>query len=316
VLDGSPSVVNVIHLPNAARSPKGDVILCDVAREDTSVVLGDLRRLGLEHGGSIALEEVDIELSDAAAEATKLAVGSPADAVVWEQVEERTSESAEVSANFLAFMVVATLIAAAGILTDSQVLIIGAMVVGPEFGPLAGFCVAVVERRLELARSSLLALAVGFPLAILATAVMTALLRWAGPAPETVEATSRPATYFISHPNTFTVIVALLAGVAGMLSLTTAKSGALVGVLISVTTIPAAANVGVAAAYNRLGGVPRRARAAQPEPRVDRLRGDRDAGAPARRVRAPRSSGGAAGTMRSRWRDSDCVPSCCYSRSL
>ncbi|MGH3143903.1 MAG: DUF389 domain-containing protein, partial [Gaiellales bacterium] len=63
VLEGSPSVVNVIHLPNAARSPKGDVILCDVAREDTSVVLGDLRRLGLEHGGSIALEEVDIELS-------------------------------------------------------------------------------------------------------------------------------------------------------------------------------------------------------------------------------------------------------------
>ena len=33
-----------------------------------------------------------------------------------------------------------------------------------------------------------------------------------------------------------------------MLSLTSAKSGALVGVLISVTTIPAAANIGVAAA--------------------------------------------------------------------
>lgn len=249
VLEGSPSVVNVIHLPNAARSPKGDVILCDVAREDTSVIVGELRRLGLEHGGSIALEEVDTELSDAGREATKLAVGSPADAVVWEQVEERTSESAELSINFLVFMIVATLIAAAGILTDSQVLIIGAMVVGPEFGPLAGFCVAVVERRLELARRSLLALAVGFPLAILATTAMTELLQWAGPAPETVEATSRPATYFISHPNTFTVIVALLAGVAGMLSLTTAKSGALVGVLISVTTIPAAANVGVAAAY-------------------------------------------------------------------
>ena len=36
---------------------------------------------------------------------------------------------------------------------------------------------------------------------------------------------------------------------AGVLSLTTAKSGALAGVLISVTTIPAAANIGVAAAY-------------------------------------------------------------------
>ena len=44
--------------------------------------------------------------------------------------------------------------------------------------------------------------------------------------------------------------VAVLAGVVGMLSLTTPKSSALVGVLISVTTIPAAANIGVAAAYD------------------------------------------------------------------
>ena len=53
------------------------------------------------------------------------------------------------------------------------------------------------------------------------------------------------------------MIVALLAGTAGVLSLSTAKSGALIGVLISVTTIPAAANVGVAAAYadwNEVGG--------------------------------------------------------------
>jgi uncharacterized hydrophobic protein (TIGR00271 family) len=249
VLQRAPSVVNVVHLPDAVLDPKGDLVLCDIAREDTSVVIGELRALGIEHGGSISLEEVEIQLSDAAREAIRTAPGAPADAVVWEQVEERTSERAELSASFLVFMVVATLIAAAGILTDSQVLIIGAMVVGPEFGPLAGFCVAVVQQRLTLARRSLLALAVGFPSGILATAAMTGLLRWTGPAPETVEATSRPATYFISHPNTFTVIVAVLAGIAGMLSLTTAKSGALVGVLISVTTIPAAANVGVASAY-------------------------------------------------------------------
>ena len=43
--------------------------------------------------------------------------------------------------------------------------------------------------------------------------------------------------------------VAFAAGIVGMLSLTNAKSGALIGVLISVTTIPAASNIGVAAAY-------------------------------------------------------------------
>ena len=53
----------------------------------------------------------------------------------------------------------------------------------------------------------------------------------------------------ISSPDAVTVIVALCAGAAGMLSLSTAKSGALIGVLISVTTIPAAANIGIALAF-------------------------------------------------------------------
>ena len=249
VLTRARSVTNVIHLPGASRKPSGDVVLCDVAREDASVVLADLRALGLAESGSIAVEEVSTAISEVARAAERAATGSPADAVVWEEVEGRTSEGAELSFSFLAFMVLATLIAAAGIMTDSQILIIGAMVVGPEFGPLAGFCVAVVERRPTLARRSFAALAVGFPLAVVLTSVLTLVLRWLGPAPEEVTATSRPATYFIAQPNTFSVVVATLAGVTGMLSLTTAKSGALIGVLISVTTIPAAANVGVAAAY-------------------------------------------------------------------
>ena len=176
-------------------------------------------------------------------------MGSPADAVVWETVEHQTSESAELSTSFLAFMVVATMIAALGIIQDSVILIIGAMVVGPEFGPLAGLSVALVQRQRELARRSLRALAVGFPLAIAAAFVFTLVLRAAGSAPDELVAVARPATLFISHPDEYSVLVALLAGIAGALSLSTSKSGALVGVLISVTTIPAAANVGVAAAY-------------------------------------------------------------------
>ena len=118
---------------------------------------------------------------------------------------------------------------------------------GRSSGRLAGVCVALVERRLELARRSLIALAVGFPAAIAATYLGTLLLRAADRGPD--ELGDHPATLFISSPDLFSVIVAVLAGIAGVLSLSTAKSGALIGVLISVTTIPAAANVGVAAAY-------------------------------------------------------------------
>jgi uncharacterized hydrophobic protein (TIGR00271 family) len=249
MLRDHPSALNVVRLVNVAERPDGDLILCDVAREDASVIVAELRELGLERDGSIVLEPISSLVSHAARRAEEAAVGSPANAVVWETVEAQTSESAELSFSFLAFMVLATMIAALGILQDSQILIIGAMVVGPEFGPLAGLCVALVQRQRGLARRSLGALALGFPVAIAAGLALALVLRAVDSAPDRLTEVSRPATLFISHPDEYTVLVALLAGAAGALSLTTAKSGALVGVLISVTTIPAAANVGVASAY-------------------------------------------------------------------
>lgn len=247
-LTGLPSVINIVHLSNVVQKPDGDLVTCDVAREDGSVVLATLRGLGCDTRGTIAADAIGVSVSRAADDAERYAAGSAADAVVWEEVTAQTSESAELSFSFALFMVLATMIAAVGILTDSVILIIGAMVVGPEFGPLAGVCVALVQRRRALALRSAAALVVGFALGILAAGLFTLLLLAVGLAPAVV--TAHPHTLFISRPDAFAGIIALLAGVAGMYSLTTAKPGALIGVFISVTTIPAAANIGVAAAYH------------------------------------------------------------------
>ena len=249
LLKATPSVCNLIYLQGAAHKPEGDVILCDVAREDASVIVSDLREFGIDREGSIAMEDIDSLISDAADRAEEAAQGLAGDAVVWEEVEARTSENTELSASFLTFMVLACLIACVGVILDSPILIIGAMVVGPEFGPIAGFCVAAVQRRPDLVKRSLLPLAVGFPLGITAAYLFTLFIRAVGLTPEGFSASVHPLTQFTSHPDAFSFIVALFAGTAGMLVLTNAKSGALVGVLISVTTIPAAANIGVAAAY-------------------------------------------------------------------
>jgi uncharacterized hydrophobic protein (TIGR00271 family) len=249
VLESTPSVLNIIRLPAAASRPAGDVILCDVAREDTSVILSDLKALNIHEDGSITLEQVDTAISRHAEAAERHAPGAPADAVVWEEVEQHTSENVELSGVFLLFMVLAALIAAVGIYLDSEILIVGAMVVGPEFGPIAGFCVALVQRRRGLALRSGVALAVGFPLAISLVYLATLLARATDLTREDFHTADHQIANLIASPDAFTVIVALCAGAAGMLSLSTAKSGALIGVLISVTTIPAAANIGVAAAY-------------------------------------------------------------------
>ena len=249
LLKATPSVCNLVYLERAAQQPEGDVILCDVAREDASVIVGDLKELGIHLEGSIAMEDIDSQISAAGERAERAAAGAPSDAVVWEEVEARTSENTELSVSFLLFMVLACLIASVGVLLDSPILIIGAMVVGPEFGPIAGLCVAAVQRRGDLVKRSLLPLLIGFPLGIAAACLFALAIRGLDLTPSGFSASVHPNTQFISDPDEFSFIVAVFAGTAGMLSLTNAKSGALVGVLISVTTIPAAANIGVAFAY-------------------------------------------------------------------
>jgi uncharacterized hydrophobic protein (TIGR00271 family) len=250
LLDCTDSVINVITLRAAARKPDGDVILCDVAREDASVVIDQLRHLGIPECGSISVETIDTQLSRAAEDAERAAPGAPSDAVIWEEVTARTSEDSTLSGTFVLFMILAMLIAAVGIMLDSPILIVGAMVVGPEFGPIAGFCVAVVQRRPRLALHSFLALAVAFPVGITLTAVVVWLFRETGVTAAEFSSDDHGLAQSIANPDFLAFFVAFCAGVAGMLSLTTAKSGALIGVLISVTTIPAAANVAVAFVYS------------------------------------------------------------------
>jgi uncharacterized hydrophobic protein (TIGR00271 family) len=247
LLCAAEAVTNVVRLRDVAHKPEGDLILCDIAREDASVIIDDLKDMGIPERGSIAVELIDSSISKVAAAAEKAAHGLPSDSVVWEEVEARTSEQTELSVSFTIFMIAAMQIAAVGIVLDQPILIVGAMVVGPEFGPLAAMCVALVRRQRRLARRSLRALAVGFPVGTLGALLATLALIAVDAFPDSYG--THEFTDFISNPDFLSFFVAIVAGCAGMLSLTTAKSGALIGVLVSVTTIPAASNVGVAAAY-------------------------------------------------------------------
>ncbi len=257
-LAGDDAVCNVITLAGAARRPDGDVIMADVAREDASIVVGDVRRLGVgAQEGSIAIEHVDTSLGPDARRAMSSSLGEESDAVVWEEVQTRTSEEAQLSWSYLVFMVLAAALATCGLFTDNPILIVGAMVVSPDFGPLAGLCVGVVTRRRRLVGRSLAAVVVGFPVASAVAYVLSEVLLGTGVADKDFSVETSGLATFIATPDAYTFIIAFCAGAAGTLSLTTAKSGALIGVLISVTTIPAACDIGVSAAtrdWSSMGG--------------------------------------------------------------
>ena len=246
VLDRDAGVAHVVVHRNAALRPAGDEITADIAREAANGVLEDLKALDLKRRGAITLDLVDTVVSTAAYRAEKEAVGDPADAVVWDELAARSREESTLNVTFVTFLCLACLIAAVGVVTDSPVTVVGAMVVGPEFGPLAALSVALVRRRRDLARRAAAALLVGFPVAMAITALGVLAAEAAGWIE--LESTRQLSEVdFIFQVGPLSFVVALLAGAAGMLSLVSAKSAALVGVFISVTTVPAAGFAVVAA---------------------------------------------------------------------
>ncbi|MFG3340895.1 DUF389 domain-containing protein [Glycomyces sp. NPDC048151] len=244
-----PAVVNVIRFPGAAFDPEGDVVEFDVAREGANAILADLRELGLKDTGGITVEQVDLSISTAAEQAEHAAPGDPEDAVVWEELSARTAAEARMTWSFFAFLALSVQIAAIGALLDQPILIVGAMVLGPDFGPVAAMCFGVLQRNVRLIGAAARTLALGFAAAIavtLACAYASRLMGWIEPA----MLDDRPLTSFIIHPDRWSFVVAVLAGIAGILSMTARKSSALVGVFISVTTVPAAGNIAVAIALS------------------------------------------------------------------
>lgn len=169
----------------------------------------------------------------------------------WYEVLGEARRTSYPFARYFALMAVAGAIAAMGVLENNGILIVGAMAVSPDLLPVCAMCVGLVGRRWRLARRSLTTLALGLLFAAVVAGALTALLDLAGLVPASLPRAVGGVGTLVSGVDHFTVMIALAAGIAGMLSFQTRASAA-VGVAISVTTIPASAFVGVAIAL----GVP------------------------------------------------------------
>ncbi|WP_406451876.1 DUF389 domain-containing protein [Streptomyces sp. NBC_01622] len=249
LLSAEPCVLNLLLQTGSVRKPEGDAIECDVLTGAANEVLRGLRDLGLEHRGSLVLDPVDTVFSDRAVKAGAEELGARLRAPVWEQVEARIRAEGRYPPSFYLFLVIAGLIGAVGIITNSQILIVAAMVVGPEYGAITSIALGIDHRARPRIEQGLVALLVGFLMAVAATLLFALLVRGFGLQPRAFELGLRPVSNLINTPNFFSATVAVLAGVVGIVSLAEARTSALLGVFISVTTIPAAADIGVSSAF-------------------------------------------------------------------
>ena len=180
----------------------------------------------------------------AAAERLEAAApGHPDDAVIWESVEEVATAGSVPTVSFLIFLVLAVSLAGVAVINDSAVLVVGAMVVGPEFSAVAAISAGIVLRHRSLVGRSLRLLVLSFSFAVAVVAGLALVAHLGGLVSAEDLSRPRPSTGFIWHPDAWSFIVALLAGAAGALALAIEKTSTMVGVFISVTTVPAAGNL-------------------------------------------------------------------------
>jgi len=249
VLSAEPAVMNLTVLPGAVTNPDGDAVQFDVLHGAANEVIGRLRDLGLDQRGSIVLENVDTSISALADRIMSRRGRFDQFTPVWAEIEARIEMEGTFPPSWFALLVIAGLIGAIGILTNSQILIVGAMVVGPEYGAILSLAFGVTSRDPSRVWRSAAALVIGFALAVAGALLLSLMIRAAGLAPRAYTLGIRPVSNLINTPNWFSFIVAALAGVVGVVSLTEARSSTLIGVFISVTTIPAASDIGVSLAF-------------------------------------------------------------------
>jgi uncharacterized hydrophobic protein (TIGR00271 family) len=210
------------------------LVTADIGNNVADAALETLRRHGVQ--------AEDIVLVRLAEIGTAAGAGEPL-ALVWADVLGQAQTQARAPARYFVLMGAAGVVGAFAIINDSAVLLVGAMAISPDLLPITAACTGLVMRRLSLAGRGAATLFAGFVVTFIVGAVLTAVLDQLNLLPSGFGLGDIPASQ--THVAVSTILIALAAGVAGMLAVETRGSAA-VGVAISVTTIPAVAYLAVA----------------------------------------------------------------------
>jgi uncharacterized hydrophobic protein (TIGR00271 family) len=240
LLQGTEGARHVMLVGSTVEGSKA-LITAELTPAATDQVMRQLVDAG------VLAEEIDVIQSDTVPtiEAGRGSWLAPrGEALVWSAVVNQARTNARFNAKYAAFMAIAGVIAAFGVITQNAILIVGAMALAPDLTPVTATSVGIVGRRPRLTGRALLTLAVGYLFTIAGALVTSAFFRMTGLLPSSYTLSEGIVGPLASY-NLMIVIIAFAAGVAGILAFET-KAGAAVGVAISVTTIPAAAYIGTA----------------------------------------------------------------------
>ncbi len=248
LLQETPKVDHVVCMRGVEIESGNDMVLALVDREAADEVLRKLRTLLHWQRGDVSLVDVGLAVRGESELLDTLEEDTEQDILSWEMVLARARGQGRLTSWYLIFMALAGLIATVGLVADIAVVIVGAMAISPDLAPVNAIAVSLTAGLFRRALRALRTLLIGLTAAVLVSLLATLFFKAAGIIDSGVASVNPTLTTFVSVIDGFTILIALAAGVAAMVALIVDQGHNAVGVAISVTTIPAAAYIGVALA--------------------------------------------------------------------
>ena len=215
-------------------------------------VLEDLRDVGINDDGYTVVVDANTVISSQFDELEETyAEEEDEDRIAREELTSKANDLAPSLSNYGLMTVISAIIATAGLLLDSPAVVVGSMVIAPLIGPAMTANVGTVVDDHEMFVRGVKLQAIGLGLAIVSATAFALLVRYANVIPPLADVTSVSQIRERVAPDFLSLVVALGAGAAGVVSLTSGVSTALVGVMIAVALIPPAATVGIGIAWGQ-----------------------------------------------------------------
>jgi len=213
-------------------------------------VLAAVREAGVDDEAMTVVVEASIIVSRRFEELKETyAEAEDEDRIAREELTASAADLAPSTRTYVVMTIVSAVIATAGMLLDSPAVVVGSMVIAPLVGPAMSTSVGTVVDDGDLFSRGVRLQVAGLLLAVLTAAAFAVFVRYTNLIPPLSDVTSVPEIRERVAPDFLSLVVAVGAGIAGVVSLTSGVSTALVGVMISVALIPPAATVGIGLAW-------------------------------------------------------------------
>lgn len=240
--------IDYVISPEIGRKEYSSVVSFPLPRGGVEPVLGRLREVGVEEDGYTIVVAAETVVSKRFERLLDRYTGLT---ISRAELAARAEEMAPAQSTFIIMTVVSAIVATTGLLLDSGAVIIGAMVIAPVMGPAVSTAVGTVLSDRSLLRRGIYLQGVGLVLAVVSAALFSQMVQMTLLVPPHLDMVEIAEIQQRLTPDVLSLVLAIGAGIAAIVSLTRGVAQVIVGAMIAVALVPPASTVGIALAWGQ-----------------------------------------------------------------